>query len=58
MDEIEKVLRGLDTIKAFNKNMNLMYIVSKRILKTVRKRLRDRLASVDSSTSTVEITND
>ena len=34
------------------------YIISKKMLKRVWKRLRDRLASVDSSTSTVEITSD
>jgi 6-pyruvoyl-tetrahydropterin synthase len=58
MHEIEKVLRGPDAIKAFNKNKEPMYIVSKKMLRTVWKRLRDRLASVDSGTSTVEITND
>ncbi len=30
MHEIEKVLRGPDTIKAFNKNKEPMYIVSKK----------------------------
>jgi hypothetical protein len=35
-----------------------MYIVLQKMLRMVVKRLRDRLASVDSSTSTVEITND
>jgi hypothetical protein len=34
-----------------------MYIVSKKKLRTVWKKLRDCLASVESSTSTVEITN-
>jgi hypothetical protein len=58
MDEIEKVMRGLDTIKVVNKNMSLMYIVSKKMLRTVRKKMRDRLASVDSRFSTVERTND
>ena len=58
MHEIEKLLRGPDTIKGFNKNNEPQYIISKKMLKRVWKRLRDRLASVDSSTSTVEITND
>ncbi len=58
MHEIEKVLRGPDTIKAFNKNKEPMYIVSKKMLRTFWKRPRDRLASVDSTTSSVEIPND
>jgi hypothetical protein len=58
MYEIEKVLRGPDSIKGFDKNKAPIYVVSKKRLKVVWKRLRDRLASVDSSTSTVEITND
>jgi len=56
--EIEKVLSGPDTIKGFNKNKDPQYIISKTMLKGVWKRLRDRLASLDSSTSTIEITND
>jgi hypothetical protein len=47
-----------DTIKGFNKNNDPQYIISKKMLRGVWKRLRDRLASVDSSTSTIEITND
>jgi hypothetical protein len=58
MHEIEKLLRGPDTIKGFNKDKKTQYIISKNRLKVVWKRLRDRLASVDSSTSTIEITND
>jgi len=45
--EIEKVLRGPDTIKGFNKNKDPQYIISKTMLKGVWKRLRDRLASGD-----------
>ena len=56
-DKLE-LLRGPDTIKGFNKDKKNQYIISKNMLKVVWKRLRDRLASVDSSTSTVEITND
>ena len=55
------MLRGpdsADTIKGFNKNKDPQYIISKKMLRGVWKRLRDRLASVDSSTSTIEITND
>ena len=56
--EIKKVLRGPDTIKGFDKNKESQYIISKKMLRGVWKRLRDRLASVNSSTSTIEITND
>ena len=56
--EIEKCLRGPDTIKSFNKKKEPEYIISKKMLRGVWKRLRDRLASVDSSTSTIEITDD
>jgi hypothetical protein len=58
MYEIEKALRGPETIKGYDKNGAAMYIISKKMLKQVWKRLRDRLASLDSSTSTIEITDD
>jgi hypothetical protein len=58
MHEIQKVLRGPDTIKGFMKNKAPIYIISQKRLRIVWKRLRDRLATVDSSTSTVDITND
>ncbi len=35
-----------------------MYIISKKMLKQVWKRLQDRLASLDSSMSTIEVTDD
>jgi hypothetical protein len=56
--EIEKVLQGPDSIQGFDKNNAPVYVISKKRLKEVWKRLRDRLASVDSSTRTVKITND
>ena len=58
MYEIEKVLRGPYSVKGYDKNKAPLYIISKIQLKRVWKRLRNRLASVDSSTSTIEITND
>ena len=58
MYEIEKALRGPETIRGYDKNGSPMYIISKKMLKQVWKRLRDRLASLDSSTSTIEVTND
>ena len=58
MYEIEKIPLGPDSIKGYNKNKAPICIISKKQLKRVWKRLRDRLASVDSSTSTIEITND
>ena len=58
MYEIEKALRGPGTIRGYDKNGAAMYIISKKMLKQVWKRLRDCLASLDSSTSTIEITDD
>jgi hypothetical protein len=58
MHEIQKVLLGPDIIKGFTKKKAPVYIISQIRLRIVWKRLRDRLATVDSSTSTVEITND
>ena len=52
------MLRGPETIKGFDKNKEPQYIISKKMLRGVCKRLQDRLASVDSSTSTIEITDD
>ena len=58
MCEIEKALRGPETIRGYDKNGAAMYIISKKMLKQVWKRLQDRLASLDSSTSTIEVTDD
>ena len=56
MYEIEKVLRGPETVKGYDKNGAPLYIISKQRLKQVFARLRNRLASLDSSTSTIEVT--
>ena len=56
MYEIEKVLLGPDTVKGYDKNGVPLYIISKQRLKQVFARLRNRLASLDSSTSTIEVT--
>jgi hypothetical protein len=58
MYEIEKVLRSPDTIRGYDKNGAALYIISKARLKNVYARLRNRLSSVDSSTSTIEISTD
>ena len=58
MYEIEKVLRSPDTISGYDKNGAAMYVISKTRLKDVYARLRNRLSSVDSSTSTIEISTD
>ncbi len=58
MYEIEKALLGPETIRGYDKNGAAMYIISKKMLKHVWKRLQDRLASLDSSTSTIEVTDD
>jgi hypothetical protein len=39
MHKIEKLLRGPDTIKGFNKDKKNQYIISKKMLKGVWKRL-------------------
>ena len=41
MYEIEKVPRGPDSIQGFDKNNAPIYVISKKRLKEVRKRLRD-----------------
>ena len=56
--QIEQTLRGPGTIKGFDKNGAPKYIISKARLRDVYARLRNRLASVGSSTSTIEITSE
>jgi hypothetical protein len=58
MYQIEQTLRGPDTVKGFDKNGAPQYIVSKARVKKVFARLRNSLASVDSSTRILEITPD
>ena len=58
MYEIEKALRNANTIKGYDKNGSPIYIISKQALKNVFARLRNRLSSLDSSTSTIEVTSD
>jgi hypothetical protein len=58
MYEIEKALRNPNTIKGFDKNGSPIYIISKQRLTTVFFRLRSRLSSLDSSTSTIEVTTE
>ncbi len=58
MYEIEKALRNPNTIRGFDKNGSPIYIISKQRLKTVFPRLRNRLSSLDSSTSTIEVTTE
>jgi hypothetical protein len=58
MYEIEKALRNPNTIKGSDKNGSPIYIISKQRLKTVFSRLRNRLSSLDSSTSTIEVTTE
>ena len=58
MYEIEKVLRNPDTVKGYDKNGAPIYIISKQRLKNVFASLRNRLSSIDSSTSTIEISTE
>jgi hypothetical protein len=55
MYEIGKTLHNLNTIRGSDKNGAPIYIISKQRLKTVFSRLRNRLSSLDSSTSTIEV---
>jgi hypothetical protein len=48
MHEIDKLLRGPDTIKGYIKKKEPQYIISKNMLTKVWKRLLEGLASVDS----------
>jgi hypothetical protein len=58
MYEIEKTLRNQNTIKGLEKTSSPIYIISKLRLKTIFSRLRNRLSSLDSSTSTIEVTTE
>jgi hypothetical protein len=58
MYEIEQTLRGPDTITGYDKNKALIYIISKKRLKNMFARLRNQLSSLDSSTSTIEISTE
>jgi hypothetical protein len=58
MYEIEKTLRNPNTIRGFDKNGAPIYIISKQRLKIVFSRLRNRLSSLDSSTSTIEVSTE
>ena len=58
MYEIEKTLRNPNTIRGVDKNGAPIYIISKQRVKTVFARLRNRLSSLDSSTSTIEVSSD
>jgi len=53
MYEIEKTLRNPNTIRGFDKNGAPIYIISKQRLK-----IRNRLSSLDSSTSTIEVSTE
>ena len=54
MYAIEKALLGPETIRGYDKNRAPMYVVSK----NVKTGLGDHLASLNSSTSTIEVTDD
>jgi hypothetical protein len=58
MYEIKKTLRNPSTIKGFDKNGAPIYINSKQRLKTIFSRHRNRLSSLDSSTSTIEVSTE
>ncbi len=51
---LEKALLGPETIRGYDKNRAPMYVVSK----NVKTGFGDHLASLNSSTSTIEVTDD
>jgi hypothetical protein len=58
MCEIEQTLRGPDTITGYDKNKAPIYIISMKRLNNVFARLRNQPSSLDSSTSTIEISTE
>jgi hypothetical protein len=58
MYEIEQTLRCPDTISGYYKHKAPIYTVSKKRLKNVFARLINRLSSLESSTSTIEVSTD
>ncbi len=50
MYKIKKALLGPETIRGYDRNRAAMYIISKKMMEQVWKRLLDCLASLDSST--------
>ena len=55
--ETEKALQSSETIRGYDKNGAAMFIISKKMLKQVWKRLLNCLSSLDSSTSSIEVTD-
>ncbi len=58
MFEIEQILCCPDTIIGYDKNKAPIYIISEKRLKNVFARLRNRLSSLDSITSTIEVSTE
>ena len=58
LHEYERLLRSDLYSMGVDKDGNQKYLISKRMIADIWARLRDRLASIDSSTSMVEVTSD
>ena len=58
LHEYERLLRSDLYSTGVDKDGNPKYLISKRMIADIWARLRDRLASIDSSTSMVEVTSD
>ena len=58
LHEYERLLRSDLYSMGMDKDGNQKYLISKRMIADIWARLRDRLASIDSSTSMVEVTSD
>ena len=58
LHEYERILRDDMYSTGVDKNGNQKYLISKTMMANIWARLRDRLASIDSSTSMIEVTPD
>ena len=58
LHEYERLLRNPIYSTGLDKDGNVKYIISKTMMAGIWARLRDRLASIESSTSMIEVTSD
>ena len=58
MHEYERLLRNPIYVTGYDKDGNPKYLISKVMMADMWARLRDRLASIESSTSMLEVTSD
>ena len=58
LHEFERLLRNDMYSMGVDANGNQKYLITKTVMANIWARLRDRLASIDSSTSMIEVTSD